>query len=64
MEDEIKNNTRNVEQWREEKKRMENRRVNIKYNMTWKIWKIKTDRVKRENGVLKNWKKTINDLKR
>ena len=57
MEDEIKNNTRNVEQWREEKKRMENRRVNIKYNMTWKIWKIKTDRVKRENGVLKNWKK-------
>ena len=57
MEDENKIKTRNVEQWREEKKRMENRRVNIKYNMTWKIWKIKTDRVKRENGVLKNWKK-------
>lgn len=54
MEDEIKKIIQEMGNNEEKKKKIEDRKVNMKYSMTWKIWKIKTDRVKRENDVLKN----------
>ena len=54
MEDEIKKIIQEMGNNEEKKKRIEDRKVNMKYNMTWKIWQIKSDRVKRDNDVLKN----------